>query len=81
MLTLLMPSYMKFMKEILTHKRRIDNDDEELVVLSTRCSAILKSELPPKLKDLGSITIVCTLGNIHIEKTLCDSGATICCYS
>lgn len=77
MLTLLMPSYMKFMKEILTHKRRIDNDDEELVVLSIRCSAILKSELPPKLKDLGSIAIICTLGNIHIEKTLCDSGAII----
>lgn len=71
-----MPSYMKFKKEILKHKRRIGEDDEP-VVLWTRCNAILQSKLPPKLKDLGSISTRCTLGELHIERVLCDSGVEI----
>lgn len=71
-----MPSYEKFMNEILTQKRRID-DDDELVLLSARCSVTLQSNLPPKLKDLRIITTPCSLCNFHIERALCDSRARI----
>lgn len=65
------------MKEILTHKRRIDDDDDEPVILPTKCSAFLQSKLPHKLKDPGSITIPWTLRDILIDIALCDSGVEI----
>lgn len=67
-------SYTKFIK-ILTHERRID--DDEPVVLSTRWSAILQSMLPPKLKEPWSITILCTLGDFHIKRVSCQLEAKI----
>ena len=33
--------------------------------------------LPPKLRDPGSFTIPCTIGNSYFEKALCDLGASI----
>ena len=39
-----MPSYMKFMKEILSKKRRLS--DFEIVNLTEECSAILQRKLP-----------------------------------
>ena len=56
-----MPSYVKFMKDILANKRKLS--DYETVALSEECSAILQKKLPPKLKDLGSFTIPCAIGN------------------
>jgi hypothetical protein len=44
-----MPSYAKFLKEILTNKRKIDTDDT--VALTEECSAIIQNKMPPKLKD------------------------------
>ena len=70
-----MPSYVKFMKDILSKKRRLS--DFEIVNLTEECSAILQRELPQKLKDLGSCTIPCTIGNSIFEKALCDLGASI----
>lgn len=55
-----MPSYVKFMKEILSKKRKLG--DYEMVALTEECSAVLQKKLPPKLKDLGSFTIPCTIG-------------------
>ncbi|KAJ9136426.1 hypothetical protein P3X46_033506 [Hevea brasiliensis] len=46
-----MPSYAKFLKEILSNKRRLE--DYETVALTEECSAILQRKLPPKLKDPG----------------------------
>ncbi|KAI4331747.1 hypothetical protein L6164_016705 [Bauhinia variegata] len=46
-----MPSYAKFMKELLSKKRRIE--DDERIMLTEECSAILQKKLPPKLKDPG----------------------------
>lgn len=43
----------------------------------TKCSTILQNKLQPKLKNLGIITIPCTLGNYHIERALCDSRVEI----
>ena len=69
-----MPLYAKFLKEILS-KRRIA--EEGVVNLTATCSAVIKKNLPEKMKDLGSFTIPCTIGGIEIQKALCDSGASI----
>ena len=58
------------MKDILANKRKLS--DYEIVAFSKECSAILKRKLPPKLKDLGSFTIPCSIDNSIFEKTLCD---------
>ena len=65
-----MPSYVKFMKDILSQKRRLA--DFETVNLTEECSAILQRKLPQKLKDPGSFTIPCTIGNAIFERALCD---------
>ena len=70
-----MPSYVKFMKEILSNKRKLK--EFETVCLIEECSAILQKKLPPKLKDLGRFFIPCMIGNSHFEKALCDLGASI----
>ena len=70
-----MPSYVKFMKDILSKKRRLS--DFETVHLTEECSAIIKRKLPHKLKDLGNFTIPCTIGNSIFERALCDLGTSI----
>ena len=45
--------------------------------LNEECSAIILNKLPPKLKDPGSFTIPCTIGNCHFDKVLYDLGASI----
>ena len=70
-----MPSYVKFMKEILSKKRKLS--DFETVNLTEECSAILQRKLPQKLKDPGSFTMPCTIGNSIFEKALCDLGTSI----
>ena len=56
-----MPSYAKFLKEILARKRKIE--DFETVALTEECSAIIQRKLPPKLKDPGSFTVPCAFGD------------------
>ena len=70
-----MPSYAKFMKEILSKKRKLG--DFETVALTEESSAIIQRKLPQKLKDPGSFHIPCVIGNLIFEKALCDLGASI----
>ncbi|KAL5554098.1 hypothetical protein UlMin_041499 [Ulmus minor] len=70
-----MPKYAKFMKEILSKKRKLG--DYETVMLNEECSAVLQRKLPQKLKDTGSFTIPCTIGSCNFDKVLCDLGASI----
>ena len=70
-----MPTYAKFMKELLTKKRKIN--DQEIVELEAGCSAIIQKSLPKKSRDLGSFTLQVTIGNLTVEKTLLDLGASI----
>ena len=70
-----MPNYVKFLKDILTKKRRLG--EFETVALTEGCSAMLKSKIPPKLKDPGSFTIPCTIGGRDVGRALCDLGASI----
>ncbi|XP_057756138.1 uncharacterized protein LOC130975346 [Arachis stenosperma] len=70
-----MALYAKFLKELMTKKRRWKN--KETVVLTKECSAIIQHMLPQKLKDPGSFQISCIRGEITVEKALCDLGASI----
>ncbi|KAL5582706.1 hypothetical protein UlMin_015148 [Ulmus minor] len=70
-----MSNYVKFMKDMLTKKRRFG--EFETVALTQECSAMLQNKLPPKLKDPGSFTIPCSIRNQYFGKALCDLGASI----
>ena len=70
-----MPLYAKFLKDILSKKRKIA--EEGIVNLTSTCSAVIKRGLPEKTKDPGSFTIPCTIGEFEFQKALCDSGASI----
>ncbi|XP_062103296.1 uncharacterized protein LOC133814340 [Humulus lupulus] len=70
-----MPSYVKFMKKILSNKRKMG--DYETVALTEECIAILQRKLPQKLRDPGSFTIPCTIGEFECKHALCDLGASI----
>ncbi|MCH84230.1 hypothetical protein A2U01_0005061, partial [Trifolium medium] len=69
------PLYAKFLKELLTKKRK--PLDDEMVSMTEECSALIQRKLPQKRKDPGSFTIPCSIGNLAIGKTLCDLGASI----
>ncbi|KAJ9547181.1 LOW QUALITY PROTEIN: hypothetical protein OSB04_019724 [Centaurea solstitialis] len=67
-----MPNYVKFLKDILSKKRKLT--EFENVALTQECSALL---IPSKLKDLGSFTILCSIGGQEVGLALCDLGASI----
>ncbi|CAM8987406.1 unnamed protein product [Rhodiola kirilowii] len=69
------PTYAKFMKEIMTGERKMD--DTETVALSEECSAAMHLPMPPKLKDSGSFSIPCYIGGLTIRRALCDLGASV----
>ncbi|XP_050895944.1 uncharacterized protein LOC127102642 [Lathyrus oleraceus] len=66
-----MPSYAKFLKDILTNKRRLD-DPKPL-----ECNSVAENKLDKKEKDPGSFSIPCILGNHVIDKAFLDLGASI----
>ena len=70
-----MPLYAKFLKDMLSKKRKIV--EEGIVNLTATCNALMKKELPEKMKDPGSFTIPYIIGGVEIQKALCDSGAII----
>ena len=70
-----MSSYVKFMKDILSRKRRLS--EFETMNLIEECSAILQRKLPQKLKDQGNFTIPCKIGNSIFKRALYDLGASI----
>ena len=70
-----MPSYAKFLKEILGNKKKLKG--YETVRLNEECSAIIQRKLPRKLKDPRSFTIPCSIGGCTFNKVLCDLGVSI----
>ncbi|XP_055959792.1 uncharacterized protein LOC130014856 [Mercurialis annua] len=70
-----MPQYAKFLKEIITKKRSWD--DKGTISLTENCSSLILSDLPTKLKDPGSFTIPCKIGDLNSINCLCDLGASI----
>ncbi|XP_070017082.1 uncharacterized protein LOC142172438 [Nicotiana tabacum] len=70
-----MLAYSEFLEEMLSNKHKVE--ETSVVNLTEHCSAILQNTLPQKCEDLGSFTILCSLGSTKFEKSLCDSGASI----
>ncbi|XP_024984058.1 uncharacterized protein LOC112519984 [Cynara cardunculus var. scolymus] len=70
-----MPSYVKFLKDILNKKRRLS--EFETVSLTKECNALFTCKIPPKLKDRRSFTIPCLIGGKEVGHALCDLGASI----
>ncbi|XP_050893373.1 uncharacterized protein LOC127099956 [Lathyrus oleraceus] len=48
-----MHSYSKFLKEILSNKKKLK--DDETVMLTAESNAIIQNNMPPKLKDPGEL--------------------------
>jgi len=69
-----MPLYSKFLKDMLTRKHK--NIHQENVVVEGNCSAVIQKILPPKHKDLGSVIIPCSIGEVIVGKALINLGAT-----
>ncbi|KAL5554722.1 hypothetical protein UlMin_042123 [Ulmus minor] len=69
------PRYAKFLKELCTNKRKLKGN--EIVNFGENVSAVLQSKIPPKCKDLGSFTILCTIGKVRFERAMLDLGASI----
>ncbi|KAK5770784.1 hypothetical protein PVK06_046938 [Gossypium arboreum] len=70
-----MPNAMKFLKELLVNKKKLDEASH--VELNAGCSAILQNKLPHKLKDPGSFIIPCLIDSLDISHALADLGASI----
>ncbi|XP_020234683.1 uncharacterized protein LOC109814625 [Cajanus cajan] len=70
-----MPTYAKFMKDLLTKKRKFI--EQETIELEAGCSAIIQKNLPPKFKDPRSFTIPITIGDLSVGRALLDLGASI----
>lgn len=52
-----MPTYAKFLKEILNNKKKLE--EYETVSLNEECVTILQNKLLPKLKNHVSFSIPC----------------------
>src|SRR3954462_10183607 len=70
-----MPKYAKYLKDMLTKKKKWG--EHETVMLTEESSALLKKKLPPKLKDPGSFSIPCMIGDVKFSNALCDLGASV----
>ncbi|XP_039682975.1 uncharacterized protein [Medicago truncatula] len=70
-----LPTYAKFLKEILSKKRRYK--DDETIQLDANCSAIIQRHLPKKEKNPGRVTLPVAIGNVNVGKDLIDLGSNI----
>ena len=70
-----MPNYAKYLKDIVTRRKKIG--EYETVVVTKGCMAILHNKAPPKQKDLGSFTIPYKIGNQFVGEALCDLRESI----
>lgn len=70
-----MPSYTKFMKDIILTKWKLE--ENEKMILEEERSVVILNKLLPKLKDPRSFTIPYTIKNYHFSKVLCFLDALI----
>ncbi|XP_048228245.1 uncharacterized protein LOC125369519 [Ricinus communis] len=70
-----MSRYARFLKEILSNKRKLE--DLGLVTLNEECSSILQNKMPIKWRDPRSFTVPCIIRDLHISDALVDLGASI----
>ncbi|XP_058745992.1 uncharacterized protein LOC131618851 [Vicia villosa] len=70
-----MPKYAKFLKDILTKKKRYP--DNETIMLDAQCSAIIQITLPRKETGPGRVILPVTIGGTYIGNGLIDLGSSI----
>ncbi|KAK8569133.1 hypothetical protein V6N12_007665 [Hibiscus sabdariffa] len=70
-----MPNYAKFLKDMVTRKKRIE--EFETAAATETCLALMHNKIPVKKTDPGSFTIECFIGQNYPTKALCDPGASI----
>ncbi|XP_021722871.1 uncharacterized protein LOC110690360 [Chenopodium quinoa] len=68
------PSYSKFLKDILTNKKKLI---EELIALPHQVSALFQHKMPKKAQDPGSFTLPVKIGNMEARGALADLGASV----
>lgn len=69
------PSYTKFLKEILSNRRKFER--QATMAMSEESSSIIQSKLPLKLKDPGRFSIPCVIGGAMVSKALCNLGTSV----
>src|SRR4051812_26477299 len=68
-----LPPYSKYMKDIVTNKRKVRNE-----AISTMISNYsFSGKIPEKLGDLGIPTIPCSINNNYVKTALCDLGVGV----
>ncbi|KAL4295269.1 hypothetical protein GQ457_12G012270 [Hibiscus cannabinus] len=70
-----MPNYAKFLKDMVTRKKRIE--EFETAAATETCLALMHNKVPAKRTDPGNFTIDCLIGHNYPTKALCDPGASI----
>ena len=68
-----MPPYAKYMKDIITNKRKIP----EAEISTMLANYTFKDGVPKKLGDPGIPTIPCSIKRNYVKTALCDIGAGV----
>ncbi|KAK8690788.1 hypothetical protein V6N13_074314 [Hibiscus sabdariffa] len=71
-----MPNSAKFLKDMVSRKRRI-GEFETVAAATETCLSLMHNKVPAKKTDPGSFTIECSIGHNYSTKALCDPGANI----
>ena len=69
------PSYAKFLKDLCTVKRKLGVNKEAF--MNEQSTSLIRNNLPPKNKDLGSPTICIVVGNSKLGHALVDLGVSV----
>ncbi|KAK8690730.1 hypothetical protein V6N13_074257 [Hibiscus sabdariffa] len=70
-----MPNYAKFLKDMVTRKKRIE--EFETAAATETYLALLHNKVPAQKTDAVSFTIECFIDHNYPTKALCDPGASI----
>ncbi|XP_052627240.1 uncharacterized protein LOC128133746 [Lactuca sativa] len=70
-----MPKYVKLLKELLTNRKKIE--EESKVALNENWSAAMLNKLPKKIGDPGNLTLPCQFGNLATSYAMANSGASV----
>jgi hypothetical protein len=73
--TMQVPTYARYLKDILNQKRPIPEMDRLMFV--KRCSSAILDGLPDKIGDPGVPTISCLIGTQKFDQALCDLKASV----
>ena len=68
-------SYAKFLKDLCTVKRKLGVNKEAF--MTEQSTSLIRNNLPPKYKDLGSPTISIMVGNSKLGHALLDLGPSV----